>query len=492
MRERLKADLSDEVIEYLLMPALLADKNRSFNNMMSINKGHLFMLIAQGIVTSEVGKKIMDALDEISQQGADRLELNPKLEELYFNIEAALIKLVGVEVGGQLHTGRSRNDIYATVARMNSRDSLFTISELLLQLREEILTIAESSLYMVMSGYTHMQPAEPITLAHYLSAILHSLERDQTRFQQTFNQINISPLGAGAMASTSFPINRQETSELLGFDRAMANSLDGVASRDYVLETISSMNILMNNLSRFCHDLYIWSTDEFGVVEVGDGVAASSSIMPQKKNPITLEHIKAKSGHIIGALVSATTCLKNTSYGHSRDTAESLKYLWDSFSEVEASLHLLIATVKTLKFNEEKIFRRSLENFSTLTELANTIVREANISFREAHQVVGNLVIKMIERKIPVTQIDSKLIGDIAKNVIAKEILISIEGIRKALDPIENVESKNTVGGPAPREVKNQLTSLKEQMELDKNWLEQQQKRITEKIKQLSEAHVKN
>ena len=287
MRERLKVDPSEEVINYLLLPALEAEQKRSFTNIMDINKGHLSMLVSKGIVSREDGLKIMDALEEITRKGASSLELDPKLEELYFNIESALIKIVGVEIGGQLHTGRSRNDLYATLARMNSRDSLLNICEQIVRLREELIGIAENSLYIVMSGYTHMQPAEPVTLAHYLSAILSALERDYQRFIQTFNQINISPLGSGAMASTSFEIDRQETSQLLGFNYAMDNSIDGVASRDYVLEALSAMNILMNNLSRFSHDLYIWSTDEFGTVEVDDSVAACSSIMPQKKNPIT-------------------------------------------------------------------------------------------------------------------------------------------------------------------------------------------------------------
>ncbi|MFC0274826.1 argininosuccinate lyase [Metabacillus herbersteinensis] len=490
MRERLKVDLSEEVINYLILPALEAEQKRSFTNIMDINKGHLLMLISKGIVTREDGQKIMDALEEISLKGASNLELDPKLEELYFNIEAALIKIVGVEVGGQLHTGRSRNDLYATLARMNSRDSLLIISEQLVRLREEILKIAENSLYAVMSGYTHMQPAEPVTLSHYLSAILSALERDNKRLEQSFNQINISPLGAGAMASTSFQIDRQETSHLLGFNNAMDNSIDSIASRDYVLEALSFMNILMNNLSRFSHDLYIWSTDEFGIVEVGDSVAACSSIMPQKKNPITLEHIKAKSGHVIGALVSATSCLKNTSYGHSRDATESFKYLWDAFSEVEASLHLMTATVKTLKFKEEKMFLRTLENFSTVTELANTIVREANISFREAHQIVGYLVREMIDKKIPVSKINSEIVKDISKLVIGRQIILTKEGIQKALDPIQNVELKNTSGGPAPREVKKQLKKLNESLKLDKEWLNEQQGIINHKKQQLSKVQA--
>ncbi len=488
MRERLKSDISSEVIQYIFAPALEAERNRSFESIMDVNKAHLTMLISQGIISNDIGQKIMTALDELIEEGAENLELDPNKEELYFNIEAALIRKVGVEIGGQLHTARSRNDLYATVARMNSRNSLLNVSEQIIRLRKELLNIAEKSLYVVMTSYTHMQPAEPITLAHYLSAVLSALERDYERFIQTFKQINISPLGAGATASTSFNINRQETADLLGFTVAMANSIDGIASRDYVLEALSAMNILMNNLSRFSHDLYIWATDEFGIVEVNDSVAACSSIMPQKKNPITLEHIKAKSGHVIGALVSATSCLKNTSYGHSRDATESFKYLWDAFSEVEASLHLMTATVTTLKFNEEKMFLRTLENFSTVTELANTIVRESNLSFREAHQIVGHLVSQMIEEKKSVTQIDSDKIKEISKLTVGKEIRLSDKAIQNALDPIANVGSRSTSGGPAPIEVQRQLEKLNERLHQDNDWVEQQKILVNNKRKSLSKA----
>lgn len=483
MRERLKSDLSEKVVEYLFDPTISAEKDRSFENMMDVNKAHLTMLECEGIVDTKTSNTIMEALDEILKKGKSNLKINPKLEDLYFIIEEELISKVGVEIGGQLHTGRSRNDLYATLTRMNCRESILKISGLVLEVRHVLLKIAKDHSHTIISGYTHMQPAEPITLGHYFSAILHGLERDFLRLCQALQGMNSSPLGAGAMAGTTFPINRETTAEMLGFSTVMGNSLDGIASRDYILESLSAMNILMNTINRFTHDLYIWSTDEYGIVEVGDSVAASSSIMPQKKNPITLEHIKAKSSHVLGAIVSATGCMSNISYGHSRDLAESTTYFWEAIKEVESTLELLIDTVQTLLFKEEKMLNRAESNFSTVTELANTVVREENISFREAHQIVGRLVSEMLERNVTVSDLDSTLIEEAAYHVIGKKITISDENIENALNPISNVSAKVVVGGPAPSEVINQFEKLSVKLDKDKSF-HAQQKSAFERSKQ--------
>lgn len=475
MRERLKGNLSDKVIHYLFEPSIQEERGRSFEVMMYVNRAHLSMLCSEGIINREDGKEIMSALEAISSRGADQLEIDSNLEDLYFNIERELINEVGVEVGGQLHTGRSRNDLYATVLRINVRNKILDICKQIVVLRDHLLKIAEEGTDVVLTGYTHMQPAEPITLGHYMSAILHALKRDFDRFIHAYETTNHSPLGSGAMASTTFPINRRETAQVLGFIDMLGNSLDGVASRDYMLEALSAMNIFMNNLSRLSYDLYVWSTSEFNIVEVSNAVAASSSIMPQKKNPITLEHIKAKSSHILGAIVSTTSCLKNTPYGHSRDVAgEAQKGIWDSMDEVEATTHLMTETIKGLTFNEEEMYINAMHNFSTVTELANTLVREVNISFREAHQLVGNLVNEMISSNIMVTEITPDLINKVSKKVLKKEVTISSESIKRAIEPQENVSEKVTLGGPAPREVNRQLELLKSRLEQDKQWIQQQ------------------
>ncbi|GIO19690.1 argininosuccinate lyase [Oceanobacillus oncorhynchi subsp. incaldanensis] len=487
MRERLKSNLSNNVVTHLFAPSIETEQYRSFESMMEVNKAHLVMLISEGIIKFEVGKEIMDSLEEIGEAGPEKLEIDPNLEDLYFNIEAVLINKVGKEIGGQLHTGRSRNDLYATVLRLNSRKAVLEICHLLIELRYTLLTLAEKYKHVVMTAYTHMQPAEPITLGHYLSAMLYALDRDFSRFIAAFHRTNYSPLGAGATASTTFPINRKQTARLLGFINPMGNSLDGIASRDYLLEIVSAMNIFANNMSRLSQDLYIWSTDEFGLVEVDDSVAASSSIMPQKKNPITLEHIKAKSGHVLGGLVSMTSIMKNTPYGHSRDLAgESHKGFWEAASEIKAAAVLMNETLDTVSFKEEQMIKRAKNNFSTVTELANVLVREGGISFREAHQIVGQLVSEMIEANTPVTKVTSEVIRKISYQLLGKELVITEVSINKALDPAENAKAKNAEGGPAPTTVELQLEAMRNKLHKDRKWLEEQYKVIEERKEDLS------
>jgi len=491
MRERLKEKLSDKVIESLFTPTIDNELKRSFNNMMKVNKAHLSMLVTEGIISKKTGEKINGALIDIENIRKENFEINYELEDLYFNIEEKIIQKLGVEIGGQLHTGRSRNDLNATVTRMNTRDYLLDICELLIELRRDLYDLAKKNKELLITGYTHMQPAEPITLGHYFSAILFALERDFSRLINSLKNTNISPLGSGAMASTSYKINRAYTSNLLGFDGYMNNSLDGIASRDYMIETISSMNILMNSLSRVSYDLYIWSTYEYGLVEVSDSVAVTSSIMPQKKNPITLEHIKGKSSHVMGAVVSITSSIKNTSYGHSRDLAgESQTLFWEGMKETKSSLELFNETIKGIQFDEKKMISQAKKNLSSVTELANTLVRKSHISFREAHGIVGSVVTYLLENNLGIENINSDLINNISLRTIQKRIELSEHDIENSLDPLLNVKSKNVEGGPAPEEVSNKLLIIKQNIESDNVWYSQFKEQISQKVQYLSELKI--
>lgn len=491
MKERLKNEKAKEFIKYIIEPSIKAELLRSFENMMHLNKAHLKMIVEKGIIDQSLGKEILRGLNELIEEGANNLEVDYNIEELYLNVESALIKKIGIKAGGILHIGRSRNDLLATLSRMNSRDYILNICDKINSLRREIIAIAEDNIETIISGYTHMQPAEPITLSHYLSAILFSIERDFKRIIASYEQTNSSPLGAGSMGSTNFQIDRSMTAELLGFDTVMKNSLDSIASRDYIMETLSTMALFSNNLSRFSQDLYIWSTDEFKYVEVDDSVAVGSSIMPQKKNPVTLEHIKAKAGHILGSYVSAFAVLKNISYGHSRDcSTESIKYYWDALYEVESITSLMIATLRNIKFNKPLMRERTFENFTTVTELANTLVRKADISFREAHHIVGYMVREMIEENIELGNVNSEMVNKYSKIVIGKDIIHSDQDISSALDPVKNVYTKTTIGGPAPTEVSRQLECLSNRLEEDNKWVNTQFSRIEKMKKDLNSLQV--
>ncbi|WP_134703741.1 argininosuccinate lyase [Ammoniphilus sp. YIM 78166] len=470
MRERLKEAPAQEVISYLIKPWIQADLETSYDKLLEINKAHLVMLVEQGMVSPEDGREIIKVISELEEKGSSILPINYELEDLFFNIESYIIQQTGIEVGGRLHTGRSRNDFFATMNRMNCRDQLLGIGSLVNQLRFTLLEFAKKQTDVVMSGYTHMQPAEPITLGHYLSGILHSLERDYDRLYGAWKRVNECPMGSGALASTSFPIQRERTARFLGFEDITKNSFDGVASRDYLPEILSALSILSVGLSRLAHDLYIWTTSEFSYIEVGNSVAICSSIMPQKKNPLTLEHVKAKAAHVQGALISCLGSMKNTPFGHSCDTAlESPRYFWEALREVEASVSILMATIKTLKVNRELMLERAQKNFCTVTELANVLVREGGISFTEAHQLVGSLVNDLLERKETPEHITQHKMLHFSKAVLGKEIHLTDDQLKLVLHPVSNVQLKSTVGGPAFNEVESQLESLWNQCKRDES-----------------------
>lgn len=480
MRERIKEQPASEVIEYLFKPGISNDMARSYSTILAINEAHVIMLMKEGIITRDVCEKILTISKEMDLAGKPTFDINYNLEDLYFNMEAYLIKKVGLGIGGQQHTGRSRNDMLATIIRMDSRDYFLKLCSMFNELRETLLDFAQKNSDVVMSGYTHLQPSEPITLGHYFAAILHALDRDYQRIINSYSRLNICPLGSGAMASTSFKINRETTSKLLGFDDYMGNSLDGVASRDYVMEIEANFGIMMNNLSRMAHDLYIWSTPEYGYIEVGGSVAVCSSIMPQKKNPMTLEHIKAKAAHLEGFFVSAYSALKNTPFTHCRDVScESVSYYYNALKEVEAAVQLATVTIKTIKVNKELMLERAKNNFCTVTELANYLVRYDEISFREAHEIVAALVAYMIEHKKSSEDINKVILSEIAMKTFGRKTILTDEQIARALDPTLNAGSKDVAGGPAPKEVAKQLHKLSILLERDKKELADKAEKIT-------------
>ena len=458
MRERLKIKPSEEVIKYLFSPCIESDLKNSFCPIIEINYAHIIMLSSQNIISINDTKVILNALRDIYKNGPNILRINHFSEDLYSNIEDHIIGKVGSDVGGQLHTARSRNDLFGTVTRINARKFLLKACSQINSLRLCILELSNKKINTVMPGYTCMQPAEPITLGHYFSAHLHSLERDFARLENAYERLNQSPLGCAAMAGTTFNINRELSAELLGFNGPTKSSLDGIVSRDYVLEILAGLSIFMINLSRLCHDLYIWSTDEFSFIEVSDSVAMCSSIMPQKKNPVTFEHIKAKAAHLQGAYISASSSLKNSPFSQCRDSSvESIKYFWDSFFEVEASIYLLIETLKTIKINDKRMLDKARFDFSTVSELSNTLVREVGLPNRSAHQIVANIVSHIIENGQTPIDINSELLAKISKKVLGRKISLSDEKINLALDPVLNVNSRTILGGPSPSEVRNQL-----------------------------------
>ena len=468
-RGKIKKAPAKEVVEHLIRPTIATDLARSYQTILDVNKAHVLMLAKQGIIENDVAKKILAVTQDIASQQADpQFEITPNVEDLYFNFERYLIKQTSLEVGGQQHTARSRNDLLATVTRIDSRGYYLKLCSTFNNLRRTLLKLARENVDTVMSGYTHLQPSEPITLAHYCSAILNAMQRDYSRLSHTWAGLNQCPLGGGSMGSTTFDIDRQYTSDLLGFCKPMENSLDTVATRDYALEMVSAMAIAANTFSRLAMDMYIWATPEYGYIEVDDSVAVCSSIMPQKKNPMTLEHIKGKAAHLEAFFVSIFSAQKNVPYMHCRDiSSESLRFFWTAMQEFEADLDLMNVTLHDLKINAEHMIESAKRNFCTVTELANYLVRLDKISFREAHEIVAHLVGYMNEHKKRADEITLDELNSFCTQMFGFASKLTAEDLKKALDPVPNAQSKTCIGGASRLEVLRQLDVIEQQLTQD-------------------------
>ncbi len=468
-RGKIKKKPATEVVKYLIGPAIAQDLERSYQTILDINKAHVIMLAEQGIIKQDVAASILECTQRIAaMQEHPEFEINPNVEDLYFNLERYLLEQTGPEIGGQQHTARSRNDLFACEQRMDIRGFYLKLCASFNELRQSLLDLADKNRDAVMSGYTHMQPSEPITFGHYLSGILNALERDFRRIENAWESLNICPLGGGSMGSTTFMINRERTAELLGFDEPMQNSIDCTASRDYCMDILSAFAIASNTLSRFAYDLYIWSTPEYGYVEVDDSCAVCSSIMPQKKNPMTLEHVKGKAAHLEAFFVSVFSVLKNIPFTHCRDSStEAMRFVWTGMQEFEADIALINVTVKTLTLKRERMRENAVGNFCTVTELANYMVRHDGISFRSAHGVVAMLVGYMQEKQKFANEITTDDLNPIYQTLLGRSTTLTNELIQEALDPSKNAQAKKTIGGSNTDEVKRQLDRLALHLERD-------------------------
>lgn len=464
----------DSVVRRLIItPALTQELTHHYEYFLDINTAHLFALLEEGILPETTAVALQQATEEMRTAGAEALPQDSRHEDLYFTLEADLIRRVGPEAGGRLHTGRSRNDMLATVARLRARDELSQTLACLLRLRETLLNLVEEHLRSIVSGYTHLQAAEPITLGHYFSALLRSLERDSERIFACLSRIDRSPLGSGAMASTTFPVNRHLSAELLGFEAIMENSLDAVASRDFIVEMLSTLSLMANNLSRFAQDLYVWNTAEFSFAEVDSAIAVTSSIMPQKKNPVTLEHVKGKAAHVEGALVSSLTALKSAGFSHSRESSsEALRFAWEGSAEARAAVELFEHTLALTTFRTDRMRDAAVSNFSCVTEVANELVRQEGLPFRTAHHIVGSLVSRCLSEGTDASEITTEMITAASEQHWPTPVRLDPQTLARALDPAANAAARLTPGGPAPAEVQQQLALLRERLSGDIRHLE--------------------
>ncbi len=441
------------------------------------NMAHVIMLYERGILKKEEAEKIIFGLKKILNNGINSLNLDPTLDDIHMVIESELIKLVG-EIAKKMHTGKSRNDQVATDLRLKLREEILEICGLLIDMLRDILNIAKEHKETIMVGYTHLQHAQPITYAHLLLNYVSSIERDINRLLDTYKRVNLSPLGSGALATTGFNIDRERTKELLAFDALIENSIDAVSSRDFILETLSNLSILGTNLSKICEELIIFSTYEFGIIEIADEYSSTSSIMPQKKNPDVAEIARAKLCKINGNLITTLTILKALPNAYNRDLQEVTPNLWESIEIIKDTIKMVHGMLITLKINKERMEELAKSNYSTATELADTLVRELNIPFRTAHNIVGEAVKKSIE--------EGRDIKDVIKEILNKyNLKLDDKVIEKALDVHENVKVRDKIGGPSPKEVEKRILSFSKRLEEYNKIVNEKRNKISESKKKL-------
>lgn len=450
---RLKEPLAPEICEHIYGPRLARDFERVFSSLGEANQAHLLMLHRTGIVTPEVASALARGLRQMEAEGPSAVVLDPAKEDPYFNYEARLMEIAGRDAGGRLHTARSRNDLAVTMDRMRARAVVLDVIEALGRVRRSALRRAAECADVVMPGYTHLQPAQPITFGFYLCGVAQALGRDMERLQGALERIDASPLGAGALAGTRFPIDRGMTAAALGFSAVLPNTLDAVASRDFAWEALSAMALIALTWGRVAQDLHIWSTPEFGLVAFPDRVASTSSIMPQKKNPVVLEYLRGKSSHLIGLLTAALTAVKGTHFTHAGDSSrESMRSFWEGAEETLRSLALFALVIDSVEPRRETMLARVRSDFSVATDLADGLVAEGGLSFRDAHHVVGGLVRLALDAGQRADEITPAMLDRAAVDVIGVALDWSEEQLRKYLDPVQSVQARRN-GGPAAAEV---------------------------------------
>lgn len=413
---------------------------------------HVTMLGAQGILPTEDVEKILGGLRELNTKAeAGELEFTVANEDIHLNLEKMLIDLIG-PVGGKLHTGRSRNDQVATDMHLFLKKRVAEVIDLIENFQATILEKAEQNVETIAPGYTHLQRAQPISFAHHLMAYFWMLERDKQRFSESVKRIDILPLGAGAMAGTTFPIDRLKSAELLGFAQVYQNSMDAVSDRDFIVEFLSNSALMMAHLSRFAEEIILWSTDEFKFIELDDAFSTGSSIMPQKKNPDMAELIRGKSGRVYGNLMGLLTVLKGTPLTYNKDMQEDKEGMFDTVQTVLGSLKIFEGMVRTMTINTARLEQAVQSDFSNATELADYLATKG-MPFREAHEVTGKLVFTCIQKGI--------YLLDLPLEEMKKESELIEADIYDVLAPEAAVRRRNSLGGTGFEQVKIQLQAAK-------------------------------
>ncbi len=474
--------------DYIL--SLEADK-WLFQADMLVDKAHVVMLREKGILKKRDVVAILNCLDKINSDYFVEHAL-PSYEDVHTAIESVMIKEIGEDIGGKMHTGRSRNDKVATSIRVALRAELLDIIKSVNELRAELLKQAKANIDTVMPGYTHLQHAQPTIFAHHFLAYADAFARDFWRLMSAYEYINVSPLGAAAFASTGFPIDRERTAKLLGFDSVLENSMDAVSTRDFVIDVISCYANLMTNLSRLAEEIILWSSSEFNFVRVHAEYVTGSSIMPQKRNPDYAELIRARTGTVYGSLMAVLSICKALPYSYNRDLQEVTPHLLQATKTSAASVSVMKSMVEKLELNKEEMAKQAQVGFTTATELADTIVREANVPFRTAHAIVSDLVKEGValkdNGKAVLSELDTFATRHTGKKLSKRGL--TEKKVNRALNIKLSIERHNAKGGPAKRELRRMLRARKSDLVTDDKLIESKEYKVGRSLDEL-EREVK-
>ena len=422
---------------------------------------HVCMLGKQGILTKEEMQQIVACLEEIRKDVEEgRLEITSEYEDIHSFVEANLIERLG-DTGKKLHTGRSRNDQVALDMRLYTRLEVLYTDGLLKELLETILHIMEENTETIMPGFTHLQKAQPITLAHHMGAYFEMFKRDQLRLHDIYKRMNYCPLGSGALAGTTYPLDREYTAELMGFYGPTLNSMDGVSDRDYLIEFLSACATIMMHLSRFSEEVIIWNSNEYQFVEIDDAYSTGSSIMPQKKNPDIAELVRGKTGRVYGALMSLLTTMKGIPLAYNKDMQEDKELSFDAMDTVKGCISLFNGMLATMKFNKDVMRRSANKGFTNATDAADYLVNHG-VPFRDAHGIVGQIVLCCIDKGIAIDDMSLEELKAISP--------VFEEDIYDAISMETCVNKRLTIGAPGKEAMEKVIAIEKEYLKNEGDW----------------------
>jgi argininosuccinate lyase len=444
--------------------------------LLAIHYAHLVMLAEQRIVERADASAIRRALDGICPQDVEKVHYDGTYEDLFFYIERLIVAACGEDCAGRLHTARSRNDIDMTMYRMQQREMILAMGAGVLTLRRVLLDLAARHRTTIFTAHTHTQPAQPSTIAHYLLAVVEQLERDSVRLEAAYASTNRNPLGACAITGTGFPIDRNRTTQLLGFDAPTGNTYGSIATVDYLLESVSATAVLLAGLGRFVQDLLLWCTTEFGYLRLPDGFVQCSSIMPQKRNPVALEHARAIGSKALGQASAIMLSVHNTPFGDIVDTEDDLQPLVaQMFKDAARAVTLVAAALADAEFDAARLAARAEQGWITITELADTLARDHGVAFKAGHAIASRLI---AESRGSTGRPLTDVLREVSREVIGKEIVYSDAALAEILSPRHFVEVRRTSGGPAPDETLRAIGVSNGRVGEDEKWLESTRARL--------------